>query len=107
MEPIAIIGIGCRFPQADSPQAFWELLRTGKKAIRTIPTERWPVERFYHPATQVTGKMSARKGGFIDNVDCFDASFFGISDAEAQHIDPQQRLFLEMAWDGLEVGGCG
>ena len=105
MEPIAIIGIGCRFPQADSPQAFWELLRTGKKAIRTIPTERWPVERFYHPDPQVTGKMSARKGGFIDNVDCFDASFFGISDAEAQHIDPQQRLFLEVAWEALENAG--
>ncbi|MEL6553183.1 MAG: type I polyketide synthase [Cyanobacteria bacterium J06621_11] len=102
MEPIAIIGIGCRFPGANSPDAFWQLLETGQQAIREIPNNRWEPDHFYHPDPATAGKTTARKGGFIDDVSGFDAAFFGISPQEARHIDPQQRLFLEVAWEALE-----
>ncbi len=105
MEPIAIIGIGCRFPQANSPEAFWRLLQSGDRAISTVPTERWESAHFYDPDPRIAGKMSSCRGGFLKDVDQFDASFFGISDAEAAHIDPQQRLFLEVAWEALEHAG--
>ena len=105
MEPIAIVGIGCRFPQADSPESFWELLRNGKEAIAEIPKERWDIDAFYDPKPDTPGKMSTRWGGFLDQVDGFDADFFGISPEEAEHTDPQQRLFLEVAWEALERAG--
>ncbi len=101
-EPIAIIGIGCRFPGADSPEDFWQLLRRGKQAVTSVPPERWPVETYYDPNPDAAGKMSSAQGGFLSGVDQFDAAFFGIRDEEAQHIDPQQRLFLEVAWEALE-----
>ncbi len=105
MEPIAIIGIGCRFPEANSPEAFWQLLQKGQRAIQEIPAERWEIERFYDPTPQSIGKMNTLQGGFIKGVDRFDAAFFGIGEAEARHIDPQQRLFLEVAWEALEHAG--
>ncbi|MEL6489999.1 MAG: type I polyketide synthase [Cyanobacteria bacterium J06621_3] len=102
MEPIAIIGLGCRFPKANSPKTFWQLLKAGQQAVGTVPSERWDVETFYDPDPETVGKMSSCRGGFLDGVDRFDANFFGISEIEAQHIDPQQRLFLEVAWEALE-----
>ncbi|MEL6899853.1 MAG: type I polyketide synthase [Cyanobacteria bacterium J06606_4] len=105
MESIAIVGIGCRFPQANSPETFWQLLSEGRQAITSIPSQRWPVEDYYDPQPQAAGKMNSRQGGFLSNIDRFDAAFFGISAAEAQHIDPQQRLFLEVAWEALEHAG--
>ena len=105
MEPIAIIGLGCRFPQADGPENFWNLLKNGQKAISNIPSGRWETETFYDPEPGAVGKMSSCRGGFLDEVDRFDATFFGISEAEAGHIDPQQRLFLEVAWEALEYAG--
>ncbi|MEL6158593.1 MAG: type I polyketide synthase [Cyanobacteria bacterium J06627_32] len=105
MESIAIVGIGCRFPQANSPETFWQLLSEGRQAVTAIPSQRWPVEDYYDPQPQAAGKMNSRKGGFLDNIDRFDAAFFGISAEEAQHIDPQQRLFLEVAWEALEHAG--
>jgi acyl transferase domain-containing protein len=105
MEPIAIIGIGCRFPKANSPQAFWQLLRNGDEAITEVPKTRWDINDFYHPDPNVPGAMSTRWGGFVDDVDSFDADFFGMPADEVEHTDPQQRLFLEVAWEALENAG--
>ncbi|MEL6778660.1 MAG: type I polyketide synthase [Cyanobacteria bacterium J06597_16] len=105
VEPIAIVGLGCRFPGASDPASFWQLLRQGKKAITSVPKERWERSHFYDPNPKAAGKMSSCEGGFLKDIDRFDAAFFGISDAEACHIDPQQRLFLEVAWEALEYAG--
>ncbi|WP_392534193.1 type I polyketide synthase [Nostoc sp. C117] len=102
MEPVAIIGIGCRFPGANNPEAFWHLLRNGIDAISEVPVERWDIEKFYHPQPGTLGKMNTRYGGFIEQVDQFDPDLFGISPREAKSMDPQQRLVLEVAWEALE-----
>ncbi len=102
---IAIIGMGCRFPGAKNPQEFWELLKTGKNAVTEVPLQRWDIEKYYHQDPDIPGTMNTRWGGFLDNIDQFDAHFFGISPRECQHIDPQQRLILEVAWEALENGG--
>ena len=102
-EPIAIIGMACRFPGgADTPDAFWKLLEEGRDAITTIPTTRWDFERYYHPEPGTPGKMYARHGSFLPQVDTFDAAFFGISPREASAMDPQQRMLLELSWEALE-----
>ncbi|WP_207547280.1 beta-ketoacyl synthase N-terminal-like domain-containing protein, partial [Mycobacterium talmoniae] len=95
-EPIAIIGIGCRFPGADGPAVFWRLLADGADAITATPPDRWAVG---------AGGGSPRWGGFLDQVDQFDPQFFGISPQEAACMDPQQRLLLEVAWEALEDAG--
>ena len=100
-EPIAIIGLSCRFPQADSPQAFWDLLRNGVDAITEVPSDRWDVDEF-HADEPATGKITTRFGAFLDNVDLFDPAFFGISPREAARMDPQQRLLLEVSWEAME-----
>ncbi|MBV6449477.1 MAG: D-alanine--poly(phosphoribitol) ligase subunit 1 [Anaerolineales bacterium] len=100
-EPIAIVGLSCRFPQADSPQAFWELLRNGVDAVTEVPTDRWDVDQF-HADEPAAGKVTTRFGAFLDNVDLFDPAFFGISPREAARMDPQQRLLLEVSWEALE-----
>ncbi|ACB53109.1 polyketide synthase [Crocosphaera subtropica ATCC 51142] len=105
VEHIAIIGLGCRFPQANNVESFWQLLKGGKDGIREVPPERWNVDDFYDPQPITPGKMSTRRGGFLDQVDQFDAGFFQISPREAEQIDPQQRLFLEVAWEALENAG--
>lgn len=102
MEPIAIIGIGCRFPGANHPEAFWQLLQGGIDAIVEVPHDRWHVDEFYDPEPATPGKMNTRYGGFIQQVDQFDPGFFGISPREAERMDPQQRLVLEVAWEALE-----
>ena len=104
-EPIAIIGIGCRFPGADDAEEFWQLLRNGVDAIREVPAERFNVNDFFDPDAAAAGKMVTRWGGFIDQVDQFDAHFFGISPREAARMDPQQRLLLEVASQALEDAG--
>jgi acyl transferase domain-containing protein/predicted O-methyltransferase YrrM len=102
-EPIAIIGMNCRFPGgAENPEAFWQLLREGRDAIIEVPKERWDIEAHYDPDPQVPGKIYTRSGGFLDAVDKFDAHFFGISPREAKSMDPQQRLLLEVSWKALE-----
>jgi 3-oxoacyl-(acyl-carrier-protein) synthase/thioesterase domain-containing protein/acyl carrier protein len=101
-EPIAIIGIGCRFPRANGVEAFWELLRDGVDAISTMPSDRrqlYPFNRFDDHALDA---INANWGGFLDGVDRFDADFFGISPHDAVQIDPQQRLLLEVSWEALE-----
>ncbi len=102
-EPIAIIGIGCRFPGgATDPDRFWELLRGGVDAISEVPARRWDIDAYYDPNPDTPGKMSSRYGGFIEDEDLFDAQFFGISPREAISMDPQQRLLLEVSWEVLE-----
>ena len=104
-EAIAIIGMGCRFPGADSPEAFWRLLERGGDAIGEIPRERWNVDDYFDRDTEAPGKMYVRHGGFVDGVDEFDAGFFGITPREAEEVDPQQRLLLEVVWESLEQAG--
>src|SRR5205809_5627994 len=104
-EPIAIIGIGCRFPGSDSPQAFWRLLCEGKDAISEVPADRWNVDALYDKTPEQRGKMSSRWGGFIENVDQFDWKAFRILPREAKYIDPQHRLLLEVTWEALEDAG--
>jgi acyl transferase domain-containing protein len=105
MEPIAIIGTGCRFPGAHNPEAFWQLLRDEVDAISEVPSDRWDVDAFYDPKPGTPGKMNTRWGGFLSQVDRFDPHFFGIAPREAIYIDPQQRLLLEVAWESLEHAG--
>jgi acyl transferase domain-containing protein/aryl carrier-like protein len=105
-EPIAIVGIGCRFPGgARSPEQFWQLARAGVDAITEVPSDRWNADALYDPDPDAPGKMSTRWGGFIDRTDEFDPHFFGISPREAQSMDPQQRVVLEVTWEALEHAG--
>jgi acyl transferase domain-containing protein/acyl carrier protein len=105
-EPIAVIGMACRFPGgANSPEAFWELLQNGVDAITEIPPSRWPIEAYYDPNPDAPGKISTRWGGFMEGVDRFEPQFFGISPREAVTMDPQQRLTLEVGWEALERAG--
>jgi acyl transferase domain-containing protein/acyl carrier protein len=106
VKPIAIVGIGCRFPGADGPRAFWRLLADGVDAISEVPSDRWSLDDVYDDDPAAPGKMNTRFGGFLGNVDRFDAAFFGISPREAAHVDPQQRLLLEVAWEALEDAGA-
>ncbi|MEO8972327.1 MAG: type I polyketide synthase, partial [Ktedonobacteraceae bacterium] len=105
-EPIAIIGMACRFPgESNTPEAFWQLLRQGKDALSVIPAERWDVDAFYDPDPAAHGKMYTRYGCFVQDIDRFDAQFFGIVPREALRMDPQQRLLVEVAWEALENAG--
>jgi acyl transferase domain-containing protein len=104
-EPVAIVGIGCRFPGAKGPQEFWRLLIDGVDAITEVPASRFDINAFYDPAPGAAGKISSRFGGFISDVENFDAGFFGISPREAEAMDPQQRLLIEIAYEALEDAG--
>src|SRR6185437_16922900 len=101
-EPIAIVGMSCRFPGgANHPESFWKLLRDGTDAITEVPLDRWKIDDYYNPDSSVAGTMYCRHGGFLPDVDRFDPSFFHISPREAASIDPQQRLFLETCYEAL------
>lgn len=105
-EPIAIIGIGCRYPGGvKDPQTFWQLLANGVDAITDIPADRVDVAPLYDPNTGAPGKIATSQGGFLDKLDQFDASFFGVSPREAEYMDPQQRLLLETSWEAFEDAG--
>ena len=105
-EPIAIVGMSCRFPGgANDPEKYWQLLSDGVDAITEVPPLRWHLDDHYDPNPDTAGKMYTRYGGFLDQVDQFDAQFFGISPREAVRIDPQQRLLLEVSWEALEKAG--
>ena len=101
-EPIAIVGMGCRFPGAPSLSAYWQLLRQGQDGVGDIPGDRWSLEEFFDADPSQAGKHYCRQGGFLDNIDQFDPEFFGIAPREAPYIDPQQRLLLEVMWAALE-----
>ncbi len=106
-EPIAIVGMGCRFPAGvNSPAAYWDLLNDGRDGVRTVPPERWNHAPFLDKSGNAQGTTYAEHAGFIDQpVDGFDAAFFGISPREANAMDPQQRLLLEVTWEALEHAG--
>jgi acyl transferase domain-containing protein/NAD(P)-dependent dehydrogenase (short-subunit alcohol dehydrogenase family)/acyl carrier protein/SAM-dependent methyltransferase len=104
-QPIAVIGMGCRFPGADDPEAFWESLRSGRSSFREISHDRWKIDDWYHPDPNRAGKMNARMAGLLERIDRFDPGFFAISPREASQIDPQQRLALELTWEALEDAG--
>ncbi|MGH3847232.1 MAG: polyketide synthase, partial [Pseudonocardiaceae bacterium] len=105
-EPVAVVGIGCRFPgDVVGPESFWRLLVNGVDAISEVPADRWDAEAFYDPDPLTPGRMTSKWGGFVSDVAGFDADFFGITPREAAAMDPQQRMLLEVAWDALEHAG--
>jgi thioester reductase-like protein len=105
-EPIALVGIGCRLPGGvEGPEAFRALLRDGCDAITEVPASRWSLDELYDPDPDAPGKTYTRHGGFIDDVEGFDARFFGIPPREAASMDPAQRVVLEVAWSALEHAG--
>ena len=104
-EPIAIIGMSCRFPGgATDPEVYWRLLCDGVDAIKELPAERWNANN-YAPPKDALGQLAKGYGGFLDQLDQFDPQFFGIAPREAVSMDPQQRLVLEVSWEALERAG--
>ncbi len=104
--PLAIVGIGCRFPgDVVDVESFWDLLVNGRSGIVEVPENRWNREHYYHRNRSIPGKMVTKWGGFVDNLDQFDAQFWGISPREALRMDPQQRWLLEVAWEAIEDAG--
>ena len=104
-EAIAIVGFGCRYPGGIVDAAsYWRVLSEGIDAVGDMPS-RWDVDALYDPDPDALGKMTTRQGGFVADIERFDAGFFGISPREAVAMDPQQRLLLETAWEALEHGG--
>ncbi len=105
-EPIAVVGIGCRFPGGvTGPEAYWEFLENGTDAITVTPSDRWDAEALYDPDPMAPGRMPTKWGAYLPDIAGFDADFFGISPREAVAMDPQQRLALEVAWEALENAG--
>ncbi|MEU4386216.1 beta-ketoacyl synthase N-terminal-like domain-containing protein [Promicromonospora sp. NPDC023805] len=105
-EPIAVVGIGCRFPGGvQGPEAFWDLLVQGRSGVVDVPEDRWDIDSVYDPDPGAPGRTYSRHLGAVDGVRRFDAGLFGIPDAEAVKIDPQHRLLLETAWESLEDAG--
>jgi len=105
-DDIAIISTACRFPGgADDPEALWRLLAAGEDAISEVPGGRWNASGLYDPDPEATGKAYTLRGGFLTDIDRFDAPFFGISPREAAAMDPQQRLLLQTTWETIERAG--
>ena len=103
MTAIAIVGMGCRFPGGVAgPDAFWSLLAAGKSAIREIPPERWSLDGFYDPAPDNPFRSYSKWGGFLDDIASFDPDFFGLSRREAEAMDPQQRILLQVAYEAAQ-----
>ncbi len=104
-EPIAVVGIGCRFPNGEGVDAFWNVLRDGVDCVGEVPADRWNIDAYYEPAPAIAGKTYCRWGGFLRQGDAFDAGFFDISADDAMKMDPQQGIVLETAWHALEAAG--
>ncbi|MDT5332120.1 MAG: phthiocerol/phenolphthiocerol synthesis type-I polyketide synthase, partial [Mycobacterium sp.] len=107
-EPIAVVGLGCRFPGGvNNPAQYWQLLNDGASGIVRVPAERWDADAYYSADHTVPGTICSREGGFLTSwqPDEFDAEFFGTSPREANGMDPQQRLLLEVGWEALENAG--
>jgi phthiocerol/phenolphthiocerol synthesis type-I polyketide synthase C len=105
-EPIAIVGMACRFPGGcDSPDKFWEILKNGVDLITEVNSNRWSKDYYFHPDPKSSGKTYTTAAGQLSDIYQFDPEFFGISPREAAQMDPQQRLLLQMSWEALENGG--
>src|ERR1700744_233479 len=105
-EPVAVVGIGCRYPgDVTGPETFWDLLVEGRNAISGIPADRWDADAFYDPDPLTPGRMTTKWGGFVPDIAGFDAEFFGITPREAAAMDPQQRMLLEVSHEALEHAG--
>lgn len=105
-EPLAIIGIGCRFPGGgDSPASFWARLLEGRDAITDVPSERWNHDLFHDQRSALPAHTVAGQAGFVKDIDRFDPQFFGISPREAAAMDPQHRLLMEVAWEAVDDAG--
>lgn len=105
--PIAVIGIGCRFPGGiKSPEDLWEMLSEGHSGWSEIPADRWNAEAFYHPSQEARESLNAKSGYFLEqDIAAFDARFFKILTHEAQCMNPQQRILLETTYEALENAG--
>ena len=105
-DPIAIVSMACRFPRRSStPEEFWKCLIDQTDEVSDIPGDRWDLEAFHDDDPEVPGKMYARRGVFLDDIDKMDPEFFGISPREATWVDPQQRLLMEVGWEAIESAG--
>jgi acyl transferase domain-containing protein len=105
-EPIAVIGMGCRFPGGiRTPRECWQFLRNGGDGISEVPGDRWSIDKLYDPDSQRPGKVNTRRGGFLDAPEFFDPVLFGIAPREASSMDPLQRLLLEVSWEALWDSG--
>lgn len=102
IEPIAIIGMSCRFPLANTLEEYWSLLSQGKDTITDMPSDRWEVNEFYDPDLQAANKTNQRHASFLKNIHDFDPLFFNISPAEATEMNPSQKLMLELVWEAIE-----
>ncbi|NEC66339.1 type I polyketide synthase [Streptomyces sp. SID9727] len=104
MQPVALVGIDCRFPGAPDPAAYWDLLMRSGDGVGPVPEQRWNADEFYS-AAGAEGRSNTAQGGFITDADAFDHEFFAISPREAAAMDPQQRLLLQCAWRAVEDAG--
>ncbi|NBF05666.1 SDR family NAD(P)-dependent oxidoreductase [Pseudomonas sp. Fl5BN2] len=104
-EPVAVVGMGCRFSGADSPEELWQLLVAGTDGVRAVPADRWDSERYFDADPDSAGHIYCRTGSFLDDISSFDPGFFGISAREATMLDPQQRILLEVVWEAVERSG--
>ncbi|WRY91442.1 acyltransferase domain-containing protein [Streptomyces longwoodensis] len=105
-DPIAVVGMSCRFPGSPSVDAYWQLLTDGREVIRDVPPDRWDGKAFLADGAWTPGTMTSLRGGYLDDVRGFDAAFFRVSPREARSLDPQHRLFLEVAYEALEDAGA-
>ena len=104
-EPVAIVGLACRFPGAPNADAFWRLLVEGRDAITEVPGDRFDIDTLYAATPATPGRVMSRWGGFLPGIDQFDAAHFGLAPREAERLDPQQRLLLELTTEALDDAG--
>ncbi|MEO1339827.1 MAG: SDR family NAD(P)-dependent oxidoreductase, partial [Cyanobacteria bacterium J06635_13] len=107
VQDIAIIGMACKVPGANNLDEYWDLLKSGRSAISDVPSSRWSPQDYFDETGKAADRTYCQQGGFIDNPFDFDPLFFGISPREAKVMDPQQRLFLEIAWQAIQQSGYG